>query len=66
MEGEILSNSIMNFMDMYCITDKTNNKFLQFLINTEDILLKILSFLENWQINNCDQSVVIFLLKILG
>lgn len=57
------SASLWNVSDMFQSDVKSDQKDL--LLNTEDIIIKLLYFIEFWKQNRAQKKNVIFVLKIL-
>lgn len=54
----------MNFRDVFAHSGSTSNR--DFLISTEDILVKFLHFLEFWIQKDTPKNLIIFIIKALG
>ncbi len=61
---DVLADSIMNFKEVFVESDEKEVK--EFIVTTEDLLLKFLNFLEFWIQKNTEKDLVIFLVKALG
>jgi len=60
----VLSDSVMNFSNAF--VESEERELREFFINTEDLLLKFLNFLEFWIQKKASKKSVIFLIKALS
>ena len=58
----------MNVKDIFILRsdDKEKDMKEQFLINNEDLFIKILEYLEYWQEKQANEHDIIFFLRIIG
>ncbi len=65
-EVDVISESIMNVESMFVITDpKKQDKAKELVITNEDLLIKILTFLQQWKQHKADQKTTVFLIRAL-
>ena len=63
-ESETLSRTIWTIRDMF--QKDVNGDQKDLILNNDDIIVKILTYLQKWDINKASKTNVIFILRVLS